>query len=219
MTLPTYTVWFRGHPACPCLAEWLPVFEAELLRRGVIKHSIDIAQLIGGADASAGTHSMGGAFDIWQHDPVTVEVARQMGAATWARTTGSFANNRHTHGVLNECPHNGPARYQIGALAAGYDGLGYAGRGSSDPGPGPRLLRTWREGIAWAKQLQEEDMALSPEDKQWLRVTVREQIEAVVPDIAKAVLNADVISRLDVSVREALRDVVDKTAHRPNKEK
>ena len=37
MTLPTYTVWFRGRPACPCLAEWLPVFEAELIRRGVIK--------------------------------------------------------------------------------------------------------------------------------------------------------------------------------------
>ncbi len=55
MTLPTHTVWFRGKPACPCLAEWLPHFEAELIRRGVIKESIDIAQLIGGAVATSRT--------------------------------------------------------------------------------------------------------------------------------------------------------------------
>lgn len=216
----TYAVTFRGKPACPCLAEWLPVFEAELIRRGVVRESIDIAQLIGSAAASGGTHASGGAADIWQHDDVTVWVARQMGAdATWARTTGSFANNRHTHIVLTDCPHNGPARYQIDAVRAGYNGLGYGGRSAPDDGPRPLSGRTWREGIEWAKQLQEDDMPLSPEDKQWIRVTIREQVEAVVPDIAKAVLNADVIARLDVSVREALRDVVDKSAHRATKEK
>lgn len=155
--LPSYTVWFRGRPACSCLAEWLPVFEAELIRRGVIRESIDIAQLIGGAKASGGTHSDGGAADIWQHDDLTVWVARQMGAdATWARTTGSFANNRHTHIVLTDCPHNGPARYQIAEVRAGGDGL----VGSApDPGPRPLSGRTWRQGIAWAKQLQEDDMS------------------------------------------------------------
>lgn len=157
MALPSYTVWFRGRPACPCLAEWLPVFEQELLRRGVIRECIDIAQLIGGAAASGGTHALGGAADIWQHDPVTVWVARQMGAdATWARTTGSFANNRHTHIVLTGCPHNGPARYQIDEVRAGGDGL----VGSApDPGPRPLSGRTWREGIQWAKNLQEDIVA------------------------------------------------------------
>ena len=102
MDYPEYTVWFRGFPACPCLAEWLPVFEAELLRRGVIKSNIDITQLIGSASKSANTHKTGGAFDIWHYDDTTVWVARQMGAdATWARTTGSFANIKHTHGVLS----------------------------------------------------------------------------------------------------------------------
>ncbi len=152
----SYVVTFRGKPACPCLATWLPVFEQELKRRGVVKESIDIAQLIGGAAASGGTHSDGGAFDIWQHDDVTVQVSRQMGAdATWARTTGSFANNRHTHGVLTGCIHNGPARYQIDEVRAGGDGL----VGSTpDPGPRPLSGRTWQEGIAWANE-QGDDMA------------------------------------------------------------
>lgn len=153
---PNYVVWFRGRPACPCLAEWLPVFEAELIRRGVIRESVDIAQLIGDADASGGTHSRGGAFDIWQHDDVTVWVARQMGApATWARTTGSFATNKHTHGVLLGCPHNEPARYQIDEVRA--DGDGLVGN-TPDPGPRPIPNRTWREGIAWAEK-QGDDMS------------------------------------------------------------
>jgi hypothetical protein len=157
MTLPAYVVTFRGKPACPCLAEWLPVFEAELIRRGVVNESIDIAQLIGGAAASGGTHALGGAFDIWQHDDVTIWVARQMGAdACWPRTTGAFVNVKHAHGVLRGCDHNGPARYQIAEVDAGGDGLiGNA----PDPGPRPLSGRSWREGIAWAKELQEDDMA------------------------------------------------------------
>jgi hypothetical protein len=160
MALPSYTVWFRGHPACPCLATWLPVFETELIRRGVVKESIDIAQLIGGAAASGGTHASGGAFDIWQHDSTTVWVSRQMGAdASWAR--GAPAFDPHMHGVLTGCPHNGPARYQIDEVRNGGDGLiGTA----PDPGPRPLSGRTWREGIAWAKKLQQEDdMQLSDE--------------------------------------------------------
>lgn len=141
---------FRGRPACSCLIEWLPAFEAELKRRGVIKNSIDIWQLIGGAKASGGTHSTGGAFDVAQRDATTVKVAREMGAAFWNRpynwdNRGGMA---HGHGVLNGCPHNGPARYQINDLARGLNGL--ANR-AKDTGPAPRNLRTWKDGIKWAK--------------------------------------------------------------------
>lgn len=156
------TVWFRGKPACECLAEWLPALEAELLRRAVIRESIDIYQLIGGAAASGGTHATGGAFDIVQRDPVTIWVARQMGAdATWARTTMSPP---HAHGVLTGCPHNGPAAYQITEVRAGGDGL----LGSApDTGPRPLSGRTWREGIAWARQQQptEEEQLMSVQDE------------------------------------------------------
>lgn len=145
----SYQVSFRGKPACPCLAEWLPAYEKELLRRGVIKSNIDIYQLIGGAAASGGTHATGGAFDIVQRSDEAVWVARQMGAdATWNRATWSPP---HAHGVLRGCPHNGPARYQIVAVDAGYNGLGYKGMAGKDDGPRPLSYRTWREGIAWAR--------------------------------------------------------------------
>lgn len=146
------TTTFRGRTACQCLAEWLPVYEQELLDLGVIKHSIDIFQLIGNAKASAGVHAKGGAFDIAQTQPLAIEVARQMGAdATWPRM---WTNNVHTHGVLRGCPHNGPARYQIDAVDAGYDGTGRGGRGARDTGPRPLSGRTWEQGIAWATARQ-----------------------------------------------------------------
>lgn len=140
---------FRGKPACACLAAWLPAYEAELLRRGVIVRSIDVYQLIGGATASAGTHSQGGAFDLGQTSDEAIWVARQMGAATWKRTPAQ-GFILHSHGVLRGCPHNTPARYQIDALDAGFNGLGRGGRGGRDDGPRPVPQRTWQQGIAWA---------------------------------------------------------------------
>ena len=153
MSTPSYAVNFRGKKACPCLAKWLPVYERELLRRGVIKESIDIYQLIGGAAASAGTHASGGAFDIAQNSATALYVARQMGAdATWRRTPAQ-GFTLHAHGVLRGCPHNSPAAYQIAAVDAGYNGLGRGGRGGKDDGPRPLSKRTWQQGIEWANKI------------------------------------------------------------------
>lgn len=146
--------YFRGKPACSCLLKWLPAYEAELLRRGLLKSNLDVWQLIGGAAASGGTHALGGCFDIAQTSREQIAIARQMGAdATWFRRynwdgKGGMA---HTHGVLRGCPHNGPARYQIAAVDQGYNGLGWMGRGGKDDGPRPLTRRTWQQGIAWAK--------------------------------------------------------------------
>ena len=138
---------FRGRPCCPCLARWLPAYELELLACKVIRVSLDVLQLIGNAPASAGVHSTGGAFDIAQTQDKAIAIARLMGAdATWARL---WPDNVHTHGVLRGCPHNGPARYQIDAVDAGFDGTGTGGRGARDTGPRPLSGRTWQEGIAW----------------------------------------------------------------------
>lgn len=148
------TISFRGKPACACLAAWLPAYENELLRRKVIKYNLDLYQLIGGAVQSGGTHATGGAFDIGQTSAVAIYVARQMGAdATWHRPFNWDGDNgmSHTHGVLRGCPHNGPARYQIDAVDAGYNGLGRGGRGGRDTGPRPLSGRTWQQGIEWAK--------------------------------------------------------------------
>lgn len=149
-------VTYRGRPACRCLATWLPVFERELLDLGLIKKSIDIYQLIGTADASAGTHA-GGAADIAQVHPRVVAIARDMGAdAAWARLKRHGWDVDHTHLVLTGCPHNAEARYQIVAVRAGYNGRGRAGRGGKDDGPRPLSHRTWTQGVAWAKKRQKD---------------------------------------------------------------
>ena len=189
----------RGRTACECLIAWLPVFEDELLRRGVIRESIDIFQLTGDVGDSQGVHTRGGAFDIVQRDPVTVAVARQMGAdATWARTVGF--KTQHAHGVLRGCPHNGPAHYQIPAVDEGFNGLGTDGRGGADNGPRPLSGRNWRQGIEWAKQQQEEDV--TPDD-----------IQRISDKAATALLSRKITvtkpdgSAREIAVEQALREV------------
>jgi hypothetical protein len=144
-------VYFRGFPACECLAEWLPWVEKLMLHRRVIQHNIDIYQLIGGASTSAGTHRTGGAFDVLQATWSALEIYRQAGAdASWRRTPAQ-GFTLHAHGVLRGCPHNGPARYQIDAVDDGYNGLGLGGKAGRDDGPRPLSKRTWQQGIEWIK--------------------------------------------------------------------
>lgn len=173
MILPGYAVDFRGLPACPCLVEWLPRFEAELQRQGRLQGALKIYQLIGDAPASGGVHKAGGAFDVIDlagHEDV--KIARQMGAdATWERTSLQ-GFDVHVHGVLRGCPHNSPARYQLDAVDAGFNGLGLGGRGGPDDGPRPLSGRTWEQGIKW-QRAQEDDMP-SPadwDDADWKAVT------------------------------------------------
>ena len=145
MTFTTY----RGKRCCVCMPPWLDAFERELLALRVIRRNIDVLQLTGSAPKSAGVHAEGGAADLGQTQPLAVWVARQMGAdAAWARVGPAWEGNEHMHLVLTDCPHNGPARYQIDEVRAGGDGL----VGSlPDPGPRPLSGRTWRQGVAWQK--------------------------------------------------------------------
>lgn len=170
--------------ACDCLREWLPVYERMLIQAGVIKKNLDITQLTGNASASGGTHSRGGAFDIWQTQAAAVRIARQMGAdATWHRTRAQgFAE--HIHGVLRGCPHNGPAAYQITSTSYGVDHgrNGLANRGRDD-GPRPLSGRTWRQGITWAKsQLTEKDWFDMASEAD-LRKIVREELDKYLGDV------------------------------------
>lgn len=184
---------FRGLPACSCLVAWLPVYEAELQRRGALDGPLAIFQLIGGAAASGGTHATGGAFDITDldDDGVDVWVARQMGApATWARTrTQGFVP--HVHGVLRGCPHNRPAAYQIDAVEAGFNGLGSGGRGARDDGPRPIPTRDWRQGIAWAKE-QGDDMPFTEEQ---LRAIIASELDKAEERIKYEAPSGDRVSK------------------------
>lgn len=147
-------VYFHGKPACPCLKKWLTAYQAALLRRGIIKKSIDVYQLIGGYVGSAGTHRPGGAYDIAQRSPEAILVAREMGAMAWDRPDDWDGDGGigHQHGVLIGCPHNAGGRYQIDAGKAGYNGLGRGGRGGRDTGHRPKVWRTWQQGIEWEKE-------------------------------------------------------------------
>lgn len=153
-----YAVNFRGFWACPCLAEWIPWFEKYLQHIGVLKagEQLHLWQLIGDAAASGSTHHDGGAEDDACVSPAAVLASRQMGAAAWHRAYNwdGKGGMEHAHRVLNGCPHNTPARYQIAALIANFNGLGYAGHAAPDNGPRtPDVfpLRTWQQGIKWAK--------------------------------------------------------------------
>lgn len=185
------SVDFRGRPACECQAAWIPVYEHELQRRGIITGLIPVAQLIGGAPQSGGTHIGGGASDFWLLGDVAeraVWVARQMGAdATWHRlpgwdTTDPTGGSEHIHSVLRGCPHvSFSAEAQISAVDANGDGLG--GTNTLDPGPRPLSGRTWREGIEWQRE-QEDDM---PSPKDWTDEDWRAVKENLLPAIAGAV--------------------------------
>jgi hypothetical protein len=157
----------RAFVGCDCLRAWLPVVEHLGLALGLIRESLDCIQLTGAATKSAGVHAAGGAADLVQRSDPWIALYRNAGAAAWRRDAdpddGNVwpADEEHTHLVLIGCPHNGPARYQVEAYRAGYDGLGYLGRAHRDPHPKPATIRTWSQGIAWAQSELErlEDMA------------------------------------------------------------
>lgn len=187
--LPAHAVDFRGHPACPDQVIWIPAFEHELQRQGIITGPLDIAQLIGFFAGSGNTHGGtdaqgnpvgGGASDFWLTGNTAeraVAVARQMGAdATWHRLAGwdNGGGSEHVHCVLRGCPHltaSAAAQY----VAVDHNGDGLVGT-IPDPGPRPLSGRTWREGIAWAQQ--QEDDVFNPDDKAWLIATIDARLVA-----------------------------------------
>ena len=211
MTLPSYAVDFRGYPACPCLAKWLPAFEHELQRRGILTGPLRIYQLIGTYSGSGGTHADGGAYDLLDL-PGDEDwwVARQMGSdASWSRSYNwdNKGGMAHFHGVLTGCPHNGPARYQIDDVRADLNGLANHG---PDTGPRPLSGRTWREGIKWAKQQEENDM---PAPKDWDKDDWAALAEHIGPALLDTQINSGTGPKAeaafkDETVRSALKKLV-----------
>lgn len=196
---PSYAVDFRGFPACPCQAEWIPAFELEAQRRGWLVGEQHIYQMIGGALQSGGTHIAGGADDTEYLNDNLIWLSREMGAdATWHRRFNwdGAGGMPHVHRVLRGCPHNFPARYQIDAVDDGFNGLGHLGHGAPDDGPRPLSGRTWQQGIEWA---EEQDVSPEQEDRIVKRVTVA---------VTNAILDLSKVDREEeVSVRQALNQI------------
>jgi GH25 family lysozyme M1 (1,4-beta-N-acetylmuramidase) len=147
-----YFTDYKGNKwlGCVCIVEFLELAQKVALKRGLLKQGFDIWQLTGGATASAGTHTQGGAFDLlFQTSDAWVKFFRDLGAtATWRRTVSQGFSKEHLHGVLNGCVHNSPARYQVteqksGPPTGGGDGLTGT---KPDYHPDPNPYRTWAQG-------------------------------------------------------------------------
>lgn len=160
-TSPGYTYFtdYKGNRwlCCTCMKEFLTYAQQLAIKKGLLKQGFDVWQLTGSAAASAGTHEQGGAFDLLlQTSDAWVKFFRDLGAtATWRRTTAQGFTKQHLHGVLNGCPHNAPARYQVteqksGPPAGGGDGL-TGTRPDYHPDPSP--YRTWQQGVTEMKRL------------------------------------------------------------------
>lgn len=146
----------RKWPVCSCLKAWLPVYQDELIRRGVIKRGLDVYQTIGGSSKSGGTHVSGQCVDTGQRSAEAIKVARQMGAdASWNRPYNwdNAKGMAHAHLNLRGCPHGSAAAdRQYSSEFQGVDhGKNGLANGAPDPGPKPLSKRTWQQGIAWAK--------------------------------------------------------------------
>jgi hypothetical protein len=153
---------------CNCILKALPVVEYRFEKAEWIQH--DFSGLIsqwgyrGGATAaSAATHNAGGVLDVrWAlvDSDAKLRVWLEGGIIMFPRYTGSFATNKHGHGVLAGCPHLDPsAARQITSYRNGYDGLANPSRY-----PGPDVpFRTWqRAQIVYADIVKE--LAMEPGD-------------------------------------------------------
>lgn len=194
---------FRGLPACTCLAAWLPVFETAIGR------SPRWFQLVGDAPSSAGFHRGGGSADSEPLSDDELRIARNMGAAAWNRW---WENNYHAHLRLNGCPHNTIAQPQVADLNAGRDGTGplYDNAGVPDNGPRDGVLwplRTWREGITWAEDQEDE---MKPEDWDRLRQMVDSAADAAADRAVQKLLKTELGN--GVTVQQNLRRAGDTKA-------
>jgi hypothetical protein len=135
--------------ACVHLAQWLVTFDALQVARG--RGHVTYYQTMGGADASAGTHDCGSAWDMSYTGIPAITDAREMGAADWPRLhSNGWVGAEHVHGLIH-CGDNGCNLYQYAAYLSGRNGLGKGGLAGPDPLSRPATLRTWQQGIEWAK--------------------------------------------------------------------
>lgn len=139
-------VSFRGGRTCVCVAFSLPLVEQEMIRRGLIKRSIDVWQFGYRNDvkASAGFHSRGGNTDVAQFSDEQLRCWRECGWAMQRRDRG-FAT-KHGHGWPVGCPHLAK-QDQVRSWLKGRDGLvGDARIGG--PGPVGQATPSWRDAAA-----------------------------------------------------------------------
>jgi len=122
---------FRGGKTCTCVATSLPLVEKDMIRRGLIKQSIDCYQFGYRDDvsASAGTHAGGGNTDVAQFSDAQIEVWRLWGWTIQHRTRAQGFDMDHGHGWPLGCTHlSSGGRAQAAQWATRQNGLVSKGR-------------------------------------------------------------------------------------------
>ena len=180
-------VW--GRPAL-VRAEVRPAWDAlvELVKQEVDGVDLDarILQAKGSAKASAGTHSDGAAIDVrvWNLTRAQrreiVRLAREVGfPASWDR---AWEGNEHLHLGADIPGKTTRISYQVEAVKAGRNGLGYMGWRGPDDGTKPSEWRNTTTGPQWAaKQLGSEiERFLDTMDEKKLRRLIRDETRTAV---------------------------------------
>ena len=205
-------VKFRGGWTCSCVATSLPLVEQDMIRRGLIKHNIDIFQLGYRTDvsASAGTHAAGGNTDVAQFSDAQIDVWRLWGWTIQHRTKAQGFDMDHGHGWPLGCPHLSPGgKAQAVQWANRQNGLVSKGRVA-----GRWPIDDWK--TAMKKRLAE----IAKEQENELPTTA-DVVKALTSDknflsaVAEAVLNDDSIpntvtsnaANVNVSTKTALSQI------------
>lgn len=188
--------------------DWWEGVVAELGFRPTIVQGAFMSRLGGGAAESAGYHDLGGCLDVrtWDLSGEQVDrlirVVRTRGAGAWRRdeTAAHGGMDSHCHITLGtDKPLADGARASWVSYLAGRNGLA---NNAPDYEWRPSPLVTKPPERDWFDMATEAD----------LRRIVGEEIDKRTDDIAaaaaKAVMESPVIAKLDVNVRQALRDAV-----------
>lgn len=170
-----------------------------------------IIQARGFSDTSAGTHSDGAAIDVrvWgltgaQRREI-VRLAREVGfPASWDR---AWSGNEHLHLGADIPDKETRVSYQVVAVKAGRNGLGYRGWRGPDDGPKPSEWRNTTTGPLWAAtQLKSEiERLLDDMDEKQLRKIIREEAQAAARAVVGRVPHVDPMSgRVDSTKTHAI---------------
>lgn len=150
--------------SCGCVARWWPLVEAMCAARGWPVPEVTQGSYQPVTPFSAATHTGGGVIDVMTGgDYADLDgLVEDMGGVCYVRTPADgFV--LHAHVIVTGCPHlHTTAQAQIAAWMDGLNGLANK-RPDRDP-TRPAVLRTWREGVEWARrQLQriEDDMNIN----------------------------------------------------------
>lgn len=143
--------WWREGYACECLIQVVEqLVEPAMRAAGLLDGQIVIYQQSynTSVNASAGTHSGGGAIDTARYgSDAELTIWRESGVAYWPRGDDLYGDGMdpHCHGIVCGCPHlSSAAADQVDDYRAGRNGLANNG---PDPGPDVPYIE-WDDALA-----------------------------------------------------------------------